>query len=294
MLSTVDILAPPGAYWDSLILPVLNPAPDAPLVVREVKGLEPGAADVNSRSFGKLDGEFVVGSSRLQKRNIVVTLGLNMRLGAKSVSAARDLIYAYFVPGGNIPVRFTFDDHIPVQIMTVIESVTGDRFTNDPTIDISFICPQPNFQASEPKVINGTSYSADPPEFEALYSGTRSGGFVFELHGVETGDYQADGYTGDVILETRIGSGEYKTMAFYGMFIPMGWIFHINTIPGQKRAQILPISGQGNPLWMLKEMMDKTYWMMLDPALNLIRVTTPGTDVALNWTLTYYEQFGGV
>lgn len=297
MLSTVDILAPPGAYYASLVMPVSNPAPDAPVVVRDVKGLEPGNADVNSRGFGNLDGEFFIGS-HLQKRNIVLTLALNTRLGDASVEEARRLVYAYLLPNFYIPIRFTFDNHIPVQIMGVVESVTGDRFAREPILEVSLICPQPDFISSDVKVVEGVSGPDDGTsmEYEALYSGTKSSGFILDLHGVESGDYMEDGYSGELYIETRVEGFTYKTMHFdAGFWIPNGWRFRLSTIRGSKIAQIyLPDEPDSEPINTLKQLENPSYWMILDPALNRIRVRTPGTDVPLAWTLTYYEHFGGV
>src|SRR3954469_4450887 len=111
----ITAVAPPGAYWADFQMQVTYPAPMGMVFVREVQGLEPVNATVNSREHGLVDGEFYVGS-HVGQRNIVIRFGLNTIVGAPSVGNARNMLYAYFTPKSNIKLRFSFDDRSDVVI----------------------------------------------------------------------------------------------------------------------------------------------------------------------------------
>jgi hypothetical protein len=280
----ITAVAPPGAYWADFQMQVTYPDPMGIVFVREVQGLEPVNATVNSREYGLVDGEFYVGS-HVGKRNIVIRFGLNTIVGAASVGNARNMLYAYFTPKSNIKLRFSFDDRSDVVIDGYVESLTGNRFSQDPEMQASVICPKPNFLSAEVKQTIGQT---GPDDFEALYSGTVESGVEFSVRPGGTA------YTGALYFEMHVGDADYRTMQFNGVNIPANWEFYLNTKQGQKQAVTRPINGSQDPVTQLGRLQDVAYWMKLFPALNLVRVRAPGSTTARDWTLTYQDQFAGV
>lgn len=282
MLTSMVVVSPPGAFWADLVIP-LYPSPTDPLIIRDVKGLEPVSATVNSRGYAnEVDGEFYTGS-HVGKRNIVILLGLNNK-DAQSVAEARKKIYFYFMPKNfKTKLRFLFDDRANAEIEGYIESTTGDRFTKDPEIQISVICPKPNF-FSTARQINGQSNAADS---EAPYAGSAGGALILELFAGATN------YVGDIFIESKesISSPTYRTMSFYGITIPAGSKLFVSTHQGNKRAEI---QGSGNPINQFGQMGSLIYWMGIHAGTNLFRVRTPGSTTPLNWVLNYADQETGV
>ncbi len=75
------------------------------LQIRNIEGLGPVKASVNTSPFGSVDGESYTGSN-VGKRNIVMTLGLNPNWRDQSMASLRQLLYAYFMPKQFVKLRF--------------------------------------------------------------------------------------------------------------------------------------------------------------------------------------------
>lgn len=290
MLTAIYCLAPPGAYWSDLIIPLVPSSPADPLFIRDVKGLEPVTATVNSRGYGVIDGEFYT-SSRLGKRNIVITLALNPSAGSASIANSRSTIYSYFVPKGMMKLRFVLDDRSAVEIDGIVESVTGDRFVQDPELQISILCPKPNFLAATPVVVTGQTgmYDEDTPDSLAAYNGNAPGGITLEM---EAGDID---FQSDIYIETKVTGLIYRVMRFRNLHIPQGWRLHVTTQQGNKQAEVRPPEDVDQaPLNAIRTMADISYWVTFHAAPNLFRVRAPFSDEPRDWTLTFQDQFIGV
>lgn len=292
MLATVDVVPPEGAYWVPLSMPVLNPAPNAPIVVRKVAGLEPPDGVVNSQAFGLLDREFFTGA-RLDKRNLVLTLGLDTKNAPDSVHAARELVYAYLQPTNKVKLRLTFTNRDPVTITGYVESTPGDRFSSDPEIQVSVVCLNPFFTNEEPQVVEGVSgplvYGEEPVAQDVPYNGKWSNGFLLAIPGPVD-----DIYSGDIIVEHQMdGQTDWGEMRVSGAGVAIAdsWVFKLRTVEGKKKVWT-ENPADGNEQAMLGWLANKSYWIQLNPGLNRIRVWTPYS--ALDWTLTYSELFVGV
>ncbi len=229
MLTDVVVVSPPGAFWPDLVMKIY-PGPTDPLIIHDIKGLEPVAADVNTHAYGGGDGEFYAGS-HIGKRNIVITFGLNDYAGSDSVAAARRALYFYFMPKSfKSKLRFVFDNRSSVEIEGYTESTEGDRFVQDPEMQVSFICPKPHFWALPVRQVSGKSNEANSL---VPYEGSAAGGFVLELLGGN------DGYYGDVFIESKVPSEPlWRTIAFYPITIWQGSSLFVSTHQGYKRAEV--------------------------------------------------------
>lgn len=289
MLTGIMVVAPPGAGYGDLTTYLQPSDPADPLVIRKVEGLDPVTAMVNTRGYSVAPniGEFYTGSN-VGKRNIIITYGLNVVEGDVSVEEARNIIFGYF-PAKDwvVKLRLLFNNRDPVEIDGVVEGTTGDRFSPDPEMQVSIICPKPNF-LSELIEILGES-DDNPVDSEVLYVGNAGSGMTLELFAEESVDYN-----GFVSLETRIGSGDYQSMYFPSMFIPAGHKLFVSTHQGLKKAQTLAADGSTSPVSQLEQLDDISYWMQFYAALNLFRVVTAFEDYHLNWRLTYVNQWIGV
>lgn len=288
MLTSIDYVAPPGAAWPNLRMYLVPPDPFEPLQVRAVTGLEPVTATINTRGFGVVDGEFYTGSV-VPKRNIVITLGLNTIAGEASVAGGRDLLYRYFLPKNEVKLQFNFSNRDPVRIDGYVESLTGDRFVADPEMQLSVICPKPNFLAIEPVVVTGESSSSDTPnEEDVLYLGDAGSGIIFQMEAV------GSVFTGDLEIRKRVGDAEgYAAMAFTNVYVPQNWTLVIDTRQGRKRVEARPPEDDESALLsQVSSMDDVTYWMELFAGENHLSVKATGGS--RDWTITYTDQFIGV
>jgi len=290
VLTSIDYVAPPGATWPNYRFYMTPPDAFEPVHIRNVTGLDPVIATVNTRGFGVVDGEFYVGSS-VPKRNIVITMGLNTIGGAATVSGARDLLYRYFLPKSLVKLQFNFDNRDPVQIDGYMESLTGDRFSQDPEMQLSVICPKPNFLSFTDYIFFGESSSSDTPnEEEILYLGDAGAGFVFEM---EAGSSEV--FSGDIEVRKRVGeSTGFAAMNFNGVYIPQDWTLVIDTRQGHKRVEAVPPpeDDESEKINQFATMDDVTYWMQIFAGTNNFSVKATG--ISRDWRITYRNEFVGV
>ena len=95
--------------------------------IRDIQGLDPVKASINTSPFGSVDGASYVGSSVLS-RNIVLTLHPNPDWDDWTYEGLRRLIYSYFMPKRNTKLVFYSDDMIPVEISGIVEDVQVNPF----------------------------------------------------------------------------------------------------------------------------------------------------------------------
>lgn len=280
----------PDVYADLIIPVTVDVTPTQPLFLRDITGIEPVTATINTKGYAQ-DGEYYMGS-KIPKRSIVMKFGLNTSGGYPSVSAARYLIYGYAMTKNELWLEFFTDDHVPVQIRGYVESITPTRFSEDPELQVSVICPKPNLVTDEIEVRGNAGIDPDWTRFS--YNGNRSTGIDFVL------DMGTSDYVGSVILETAIteptgvSPDVYQTFTIYdGTYFSADWQLWINTGLGTKYvdARTSPTNIVSN---MLNLMDPNSWWMFLVPGLNWFRVRTPSDNSARGWSLKYSEQYGGI
>lgn len=104
-----------------------------------IEGLTPPATAVNTSTGGLIDGAFY-NSSRVEMRNIVITLVLN-----GDIETNRQQLYKIF----NIkkPCKIYFqNERRNVKIVGYVETLDGNLFSMREQMQISVICPRPYFE----------------------------------------------------------------------------------------------------------------------------------------------------
>ena len=107
--------------------------------VLDVGGLNPPKVQINRSTIGSLDGS-KYNSSRLEERNIVITVKLN-----GDVEETRLGLYQLFSLKRECKI-FYKNDRRDVYIAGYVESIECDYFTNDERMQISIVCPYPFFK----------------------------------------------------------------------------------------------------------------------------------------------------
>ena len=284
MLTTVMFRSSNTDFYPDLTIPVVDPSPDQPLFIHNITGLEPPPATVNSRGYGSLNGEFYVGS-HIGKRNIVFTFGLNETSGYASVSNARSIMSGYMMVQGQVLLRFISNDRAPVDIEGYVETWTPNRFSQDPEIQVSIICPIPNFTAIEGKEFTGLA-SNNPDDTVVPYHGTLTSGIELEM------ELPGSGLLGDVYIEIGIFHGSYRQFVIEDVVAYVGDSFIMGSQPNNKYVKQL--QAEGPPVNLFSYVTNLAYWPYLQPADNLVRVRTPGSTDELAWTLRFVEQYASI
>jgi Phage tail protein len=251
--------------------------------IRNIDGLEPVKASVNTSPFGSVDGTSYTGSSVLS-RNIVLMLHPNPDWKDWSFEGLRRLLYSYFMPKRPVRLVFYSDDMIPVEIEGIVESVEPNLFSKDPEFLVSVICPEPYFIALDPTVITGQS--------------VRPGGTIenIEYNGsVEAGIYVKVTHAGDpapTVIGVQIGD---PAISYFNVqaTVSSSMYFEMSSLPMQKYVQNVTIgSGVITNLLSKITVQELSAWPIFEPGTNEFSVIT---DAGLqDWELTYFERFGGL
>jgi len=257
--------------------------PETDLIqIRNINGLDPVKAAVNTSPLGSVDGESYVGSN-VPKRNIVLTLHPNPDWELWTYEKLRRLLYQYFMPKRATRLVLLSDDMIPVEISGVVESCDVNIFSKDPELLVSVICPDPYFTAVDPVVLTGQS--GDDPEPTIIdYKGNVDTGIRVKVTastdpsptdiGIQLGDPRVTFFA----VEAGIDDTNY---------------FEMSSLAMQKYVQNVNIgTGVITNLLSKIHIQEGSLWPTLQPGENEFSVIT---DIgAHDWELTYFERFGGL
>lgn len=245
--------------------------------VRNITGLDPVKAAVNTSPFGSVDGTAYIGSS-VASRNIVLTLHPNPDWNTWTYESLRRLLYLYFMPKMLARLVFYSSDMPPVEIYGYVEDVSVTNFAKDVEIQVSIICPDPYFTAVNPVVVLGEATGQTTPAIPVQYNGTIPTGLNLQAkeltHGAIAVAIQIDG----------INFWTYATFNSWTYFV-------LNSLPGKKYVQNVDMNS-GVITNLLSSVGAGSVWPVLKPGLNQVIVNSD--SATLDFTLTYFERFGGL
>jgi hypothetical protein len=246
--------------------------------IRNIDGLDPVKASVNTSPYGSVDGASYIGSS-VQSRNIVLSLKPRPDWDIWTYENLRRLVYSYFMPKLITRLVFYSDDMIPVEIYGVVEGVSVNLFSKDPELQVSIVCPDPYFTALDPTVITGVNGE------------------------VETFDYNGNVESGMIVRVTHV-SGAPTTIGiqlgdpkvtYFGVAADVNSTkyFEMSSIPMRKYVQNVNIgTGVIDNLLSNVYLQEGSLWPVLEPGENEFRVVT---DAGVqDYELIFYERFGGL
>lgn len=275
MLTQVDVY---GTYESipPLELPLFG-ADEEVIQVKGVDGLGPVKANISSSPYGVVSGEAITGTS-VGKRNVVLSLGLNPDWETQTIDELRKLLYKYFMPEADVTLRFT-TTHLPLcQIDGVVESLEPNIFAKDPEIQVSVICPRPDFTALDQTVLTGVVTDDDTDLVEIDYVGSAKTG----LHILVESSPARGAYTGEVRLVFNSGSFVLEDLSIDDLHS-----LELNSVPGFK--YIREPEGSVN---LLGRVQNGYTWPVLQAGINQFAVVAdlPGQV----WSLSYFAKFGGL
>jgi Phage tail protein RIFT-related domain len=251
--------------------------------IRNIDGLDPVKASVNTTPFGSVDGESYVGGS-VPKRNIVLTLHPNPDWDNWSYETLRRLLYSYFMPKRPTRLVFYSDDMVPVEISGVVEGVSTNLFSKDPELVVSIICPDPYFTALNPTVITGQSVR-DGGAIELIeYNGSVEAGIKVKVTAVSAPN--------PTVIGVQIGDPAISYFTAIATVDPTNF-FEMSSVPMRKYVQNVNIgSGVITNLLSKATLRGGSAWPVLEHGENEFSVITD--QGVQDWELTYFERFGGL
>lgn len=272
MLSQVNLVG------DTTInMNVLGAAPRDSLIVKKITGLSPPDVDLFIGDYARDGGTY--SGRRVQKRNVVVDLGLNPNHAEnETVDTLRQSLYKMFLDpsftGDDLVIELV-DDIRPTKILVgYTEKFEGEVFSKDSSISVSLICPDPFLRDADETVLTGSFTT-----FPFTYSGSAETGFFVKV--------AVTANTPSIVIDNN-----GTRMVFEYNFL-IGDVLKVNTTPGS-RSVLLDRAGFPN-MEILFAMTPTSPWISLHSQSNLLKVyddvATPaivGNMTELRYTQTYW------
>lgn len=260
--------------------------------VRSIQGLTPPSTVINTSVSGSYDG-FFYNSSRLEQRNIVITLGLRGK-----VEENRQLLYSIFPLKKECEIYFK-NQNRNLKIKGYVESIEGDIFVQREEIQISIICLNPYFEGIS--AIEG-SMEKVIPLFEFPFSISEPipfGNIMKEstcnldnIGDVECGcifTVRFHQETSEFKITNKV---THEYMFFKKMLFVEDDIVTINTNYGNMRAVLLRMDTEINLLPYLE---NGSSWIKLTTGLNILTYSFKlGNHESIDVKAEFTPLFGGV
>ena len=258
---------------------------DDPVQILNIDGLGPVTAGISSSPFATGRGELYQGAST-GKRNIVLTLGLNPNWEDQTISSLRQLLYKYLLPEQWTRLRF-FSDHLPtVDIAGVVETFEPNIFSQDPEIQVSILCPKPDFVDIDATFLTGIVDEPGTDELEINYIGTVATGF--ELRIQSSGILES--YSGNLIIRNKTISIAQAFQVLAVSIDPEKYL-SLNTVKSTRWIRNV-FTEEDLAINILAKMATNSVWPELSPGENLFSVEA--AEPGQYWVLGYFNRFGGL
>lgn len=255
---------------------------DDPVNVQNIEGLNPVKADITTVASGVSRGESKQGTA-IGKRNIVLTLGLNPDWETQTMSSLRQILYAYFMTGEWVKLRFYSDELPTTDIEGTVESVEPNIFSQDPQLQISIINERPDFIEIDATIFRGV---VDDGSNQMLvnYIGSVNTGIELRVDR----SVERPTYTGPVTITVENSSG-VKSIGIDPVTIDTQQSYKMSSVMGAHRVQNESLAdGTLTNLIRLKS----GDWPLLEPGENLVSVAA--NLAGQTWTLAFFNRFGGL
>ena len=255
-----------------------------------VQGLTPPPIVINASTGGNVDGTFY-NSSRLNQRNIVITIVLN-----GDIEGNRQRLYQIFNLKKPCTIYFK-NTNRDVKIQGYVETLEADLFTQREQVQVSIICPRPYFEdlntiyTELSQIIRMFEFPfeieqpipfseiEENPLCTIINAGDAESGFVMRLSFTAT------------ITELKIyNTTTQKFIGFDYTFLDQDELT-INTMSGQMGVTLIR---DGQEINLLNFIAANSSWLKLALGENKFTYTTSDFTECVNITFITTTLYGGV
>lgn len=289
---------------DSIKLELTRPE-ESGFAIKDIQGLGPGKATVNTTEISTTDGG-LFNSARLPSRNIVISI---IFLWKETIEDARQLSYKYFPLKRKIKLLIETDNR-EAEIEGYVESNEPTIFSNSEGTDISIVCPSPYFYARKSMT---TVFSGIEPMFEFPFSNESLISPMLEMGSIQHASDKVVYYDGDAetgvtmtihaigeasgITIYNIGTRESMTIntdkieQFTGAGIGAGDDIIICTIPGSKS---IVLQREGETVNILNCLDRNSDWFKLSKGDNVFAFTAEVGSNNLQFSIVSNVVYEGI
>lgn len=289
---------------ESVLLDLFNPY-ESGLAIQSIEGLGPTQADIQSSEVATIDGG-IFNNARQTQRNIVITF---LPLFHPTVETSRLAIYKYFPVKKKIRMVFK-TEHRHAETVGYVESISPNIFSSQETIQVSVICPDPNFYELG---TSKTLFSGVEAKFTFPFSNDSLTDSLIVLGDIKLDtravlDYIGDSDTGINITIHAIGDAEnitiWNNITREKMAIDTDKIYRrfnirfgkgddilISTVKGDKYVELLHDGTYYNVVSCINKDAD---WFQLTNGDNIYTFTAEAGEQNLLVTFNYRNAYGGI
>lgn len=273
MLSRVDVTNSRG---NVLSLPLEED--DGVYQLADIEGLDPVKATLSSTSYAGVDGE-IFQSAKRPARNIKIKLDLDPDFNPKTYTDLRRDLYPFFMPKSEISMRFFLTSGLYLDIKGIVEDMSAPFFEEDPEVNISVMCYQPDFVDGRMVTVEGQTV-ADTTTIEIDYPGTVESGTVLTL--------RVNRSVSAFTIYNLDEGGNLRQLDFAGSLLN-GDELVISSLRGNKGITLTRASVSSSFLYGRSA---QSSWIELVEGLNQFRVYALGDPIP--YDLEYIVRYGGL
>lgn len=274
MLTAFQARSPKG---DLLNFPLEDS--ESGFIVANIDGLGPVKATLVSSSFAGRDGEQYQ-SSRREARNLKFKLELDPDPEFETVWDLRKRLYKIFMTEAQVKLTFVLVDGLNIDIDGVVESCDPDHFSQEPAMDISVMCFEPDLIDPNPVTVIGAT-TADETAITIEYEGTVETGIQLVLN--------VDRALPEFTVYHTLPSDVIQTLQFDNYPLEAGDVLTISTVFGAKAATLIRSGTSSSVLYGISP---QSKFIELESGTNSIRVYAEGAAVPLS--IEYITKYGGL
>lgn len=274
------------------------------VTLQSIDGLGPAKATISTTEIATYQGSFFNGS-RVGERNVLLTLALN---DYPSIEEVRHKMYQIFQVGDLVDLYVKTDRRF-VRFAGYVEANEPDIFSQNETIVISLLCPDPNMYDASENYDKTTQFRGLVGGFQFPFANNSLEDPLLSFANMEQRNPQNVYYTGDteigiefeveyvsgvatnVRLE-NLKTGKYMTLLNWRASpiisggIQMGDIIQVNTRKNEKSVTHIRAGVKTNAL----ELLDAgSSWLTVTPGDNLFEYTA-FSGVEHVWFTVYHRN----
>lgn len=273
MLTKIEITNSRG---NILTLPMMDD--NSSYVVADIDGLEPVQATLSAESYAGLDGE-VFQSAKRSARNIKMKVDLDPDFADETYTALRQNLYRFFMTKAQIKLRLYQDTGLYLDINGIVEDFASPLFDQNPTVNLSIMCYQPDFV--DPRIISLSGHTvADTTNTVIDYPGNVETGVVLTLN--------VNRPVSDFTIYNVDEGGNIQQFDFTGALIADD-VLVVSTLPGAKGITLTRAGMSSSYLYGRSA---QSSWIQLFEGDNDFRVYTSAEPVP--YVLEYVVRYGGL
>jgi hypothetical protein len=251
---------------------------DSGYQINTIDGLDPVPANLVSTSYANTDGEQFQSAKR-GARNVKIKLDLDPDFIDDTYTSLRQGLYSFFMPKSQISMRFYLATGLYVDIIGYVEEMSSPMFQQDPNVDISIMCFQPDFIDSRIVTIEGLTVD-DSTNTEIDYPGTVETGTVLTLN--------VNRVLAAFTIYNMDEAGNLSQLDFDGSLLNGDQLI-ISSLRGSKGITLIRASVSSSYLYGRSA---QSSWIEFLEGLNEFRVYAPGDPVP--YELEYIVRYGGL